>query len=167
MRKVELMQEKITMQRQIPNEIIEKLNNITFKNLIASIFIMIFFIIINLILINKTTEFFTITIKTFVIIFAILDVFSFEMSYRKDKADLTVYSIELLCFNLLLLAITYIYKYSNFKIISFFMISPVYFSIYYIAKIIFIHLFIINKFRNSLSDIKEILEEEKEKQSYI
>ena len=167
MGKAELMQEKIAKQRQLPNEIKEKLNNITFKNLLISIAIMIYLIAINLLFINKETEFFTNCTKATAFILMLLDLVFFEIAYRKDNGVLAIHAIELLLVCLFALAIPYIFIYTNPIVRKTVMISPIYCSIYYLGKAIVIHIIEKNRYINNLSDVNEILKDDTENTSYL
>lgn len=167
MGKAELMQEKIAKQRQLPNEIKEKLNNTTFINLLISIALMTYIIVVNLLFMNESLEVFTRSTKASALTFAILDIILFEIAYRKESITLTVHGIEFLCVSLFILAIPYIYVYTEPVIRSIIMTSPVYFSIYYVGKALIIHIIETNKYIDNLSDVLEILQDDTENQSYI
>lgn len=167
MGKVELMQEKIAEQRQLPNELKEKLNNITFINLLISIALMIYMIVVNLLFINESAEVFLNSTRTSAISFAILDIIILEIAYRRDSITLAVHAIELICVSLFVLAIPYLYFYVDTTIRSIIMMAPVFFSIYYVGNSIVIHIIGANKYRNHLSDVPEILKEDNENTSYI
>ena len=96
MGKAELMQEKISLQRQLPQEIKEKINKITFINLIISISLFIYIAIVNLIYKNFSLIVFINSTKIIALIFAIIDIIIFEIAYRKESIMLGVYGIELL-----------------------------------------------------------------------
>ena len=167
MGKVELMQEKIAEQRKIPNELKEKLDIITLRNLLISIAIMIYMIVVNLLFINESEEVFSRSIKTFAITLALIDIILFEISYKKESVTLAVHAIELLCFSLFVLSIPYIYFYMNPVVRSILMLSSVFLAIYYVAKAMVIHVIEINRYRNNLSDVLEILQDDSEGESYL
>lgn len=167
MGKAELMQEKIARQRQLPDEIKEKLNNTTFVNLLISIALMVYIIVVNLLFMNESTEIFTNATKASAFTFAIIDIILFEIVYRKENLNLAIHAIELLCVSLFALAIPYIYLYFNEKIRNIIMISPVFLSIYYVGKTIVIHIIEKNKYLNNLSDVQELLQDNSENPSYL
>lgn len=167
MGKVELMQEKIAEQRRLPEELKQKLNNITFINLIISIALMIYMIAVNLLFINEPENIFISCTRASAITFAIVDIIILEIAYRKDSMSLAVHSIELICVSLLVLAIPYLYFYVDYKIRSIIMMAPVFFSIYYVGKSIAIHVIETNRYRSHLSDVPDILKDELENSSYI
>ena len=167
MGKVELMQAKLEKQRQLPKEIKDKLNNITFINLLISIALMIYIIVVNLLYMNENLDIFINSAKASAFTFAIFDIVLFEIAYRKESVALTVHGIELLCVSLFVLAIPYIYIYTDPIIRSIIMTSPVYFSIYYVGKALIIHIIETNKYIDNLSDVLEILQDDIENKSYI
>lgn len=56
----------------------------------------------------------------------------------------------------------YIYLYGSFVVRNIFMLLPVFFSIYYVAKVIVGHVVETKKYQNNLSDIKELVKDEEE-----
>lgn len=162
MEKAELMQEKITEQRKLPNDIKDKLNNITFVNLLISIALMVYLLAINLVYLNEDIQFFITSVRIFAIVLAMIDITLFEIAYRKDSGALWIHSIELLFCSVLILAIPYVYVYANAVFRNILMLSPVFFSIYYVGKTIIIHLFETKKYQNNLSDVKEIMKDDVE-----
>lgn len=162
MEKAELMQEKIEEQRKLPDEIKQKLNNITFLNLIISILIMTYLIIINILYIKLEVNSFENTVKILTLALGIVDVILFEISYRKDSIPFWVHSLEVLIACVLTLAIPYTYMYLNDVIKSIVMFSPLFFAIYYVIKNICIHIYSVKKYQNNLSDVKEIVKDEEE-----
>lgn len=167
MGKVELMQEKISQQRKLPKEIKEKLNIITFENLLISIFVMIYMIAVNLLFFNEPETIFSTSIKVSAITLAVLDVVLFEIAYRKENTTLAIHGIELLCFSLFVLLIPYIYFYLNPVIIEIVMLASIFLSIYYVGKTMLIHIVENKKYINNLSDVFEILQDDSENESYL
>lgn len=167
MGKVELMQEKISQQRKLPKEIKEKLNIITFENLLISIFVMIYMIAVNLLFFNEPETIFSTSIKVSAITLAVLDVVLFEIAYRKENTTLAIHGIELLCFSLFILSIPYIYFYLNPVIIEIVMLASIFLSIYYVGKSMLIHIVENKKYINNLSDVLEILQDDTENKSYL
>lgn len=160
MGKAELMQEKISELRKLPLKIKEKLKKIIFANFIIAIIFMLCLVIINSIYLNKDLEFFQTSVKAFAMVLIILDVILFETAYRKDSVTLWVYGFELLSYSILILAISYLYVYMNEIIRNLLMLAPIFFSIYYLAKTIIIHVIETKKYQNNLSDVKEIMQDE-------
>ena len=166
MDKVEKATAAIAEKRKLPEEIKAKLNNYTFVNLIISIALMMYMIVINIIFLNEDTQFFSISIKVISICLAIIDVLVFEIGYRKDDLRLWIHGFELLSCSILILSLQYIYLYANILVKAIFMLFPIFYLIYYVVKITLVHVIEIKKYQNNLSDVKEIVKET-EKSSYL
>lgn len=162
MGKLELMQEKIEKQRQLPEEIKDRLNTITFINLLISILLMAYLLAINIVYLNEDRDIFITCAKVFAMTLIIIDVVLFEIAYRKDMVSLWIHSFELLACSILILAIPYIYLYLDEVIKRILMLAPVFFSIYYVGKTIIIQILETKHYQNNLSDVKEILKEDYE-----
>ncbi len=162
MDKVEKATAAIAEKRKLPEEIKAKLNNYTFVNLIISIALMMYMIVINIIFLNEDTQFFSISIKVFSICLAIIDVLVFEIGYRKDDLRLWIHGFELLSCSILILSLQYIYLYANILVKAIFMLFPIFYLIYYVVKITLVHVIEIKKYQNNLSDVKEIVKNEEE-----
>lgn len=162
MEKANMATEIISEQRKLPKEIKDKLNNDTFTNLLISISLMIYMLVINIIYLNESVQFFSSSIKVFAMILIIIDVIIFEIGYRKDNIKIWIHAFELLICSILVLSIQYVYLYSNEIIKRIFMLLPVFCSVYYIAKTIMIHVIETKKYQNNLSDVKELVKDEQE-----
>lgn len=162
MDKIEKATEAIAEKRKLPEEIKAKLNNYTFVNLVISIALMMYMIVINIIFLNEEVEFFSTSVKVFSICLAIIDVLVFEIGYRKDDLRLWIHGFELLSCSLLILSLQYVYLYADLAVRTLFMLLPLYYSIYYVAKVIIVHIIETKKYQNNLSDVKEIIKNEEE-----
>lgn len=160
MKKAELMQEKITEQRKLPKEIKDKLKKASFINLLIAVLIMIYLLAINILYLNGSLTFFTNIAKVFAIILIVIDIILFEIGYRKDNIFIWVYAFELLSCGVLVLSTPYIYTYNSIRIAV--MFSPLIFGIYYVVKIILMHVFEKKKYLNNLSDVKELIKYDEE-----
>lgn len=162
MNKVEKATEAIAEKRKLPEEIKEKLNVYTFINLIISIALMIYMIVINIIFLNEDVQFFSTSIKIFSICLAIIDILVFEIGYRKDDIALWIHGFELLFCSVLVLSLQYVYLYASSVTKSLFMLLPVFYSIYYVVKVFIAHIVETKKYQNNLSDVKELIKDEQE-----
>lgn len=154
--------EIIAEKRKLPNEIKNRLNNYTFINLLISIALMIYMIVINVLYLNEPTEIFTTSIKVFAMLLAIIDIAIFEIGYRKDSIAIWIHGFELLICSILILSIQYVYLYARFLTKTIFMLLPIFFSIYYVAKVIIGHIVETKKYQNNLSDVKDLVKDEEE-----
>lgn len=162
MDKADKATEIIAEKRKLPEEIKDRLNNYTFINLLISIALMIYMIVINVLYLNESTQFFTTSIKIFSMLLIIIDIAIFEIGYRKDSIAIWIHAFELLICSILILSLQYIYLYGRFVIKNIFMLLPVFFSIYYVAKVIVQHIVETKKYQNNLSDVKDLVKDEEE-----
>lgn len=165
MDKVERATEAIAEKRKLPEEIKARLNDYTFMNLIISIALMVYMIVINIIYLNEDVEFFSTSIKVFSIWLAIIDVLVFEIGYRKDDLKIWIHGFELLICSSLVLSLQYVYLYAEPVVKAMFMLLPLFYSIYYVVKVTIVHIIETKRYQNNLSDVKEIVKNEEE--SYL
>ena len=162
MDKVEKATEAIAEKRKLPEEIKARLNDYTFMNLIISIALMIYMIVINIIYLNEDAQFFSTSIKVFSIWLAIIDVLIFEIGYRKDELKIWIHGFELLICSSLVLSLQYVYLYAEPVVKAMFMLLPLFYSIYYVVKVTIVHIIETKRYQNYLSDVKEIVKNEEE-----
>lgn len=152
----------IDEKRKLPEDLKGKLDNYTFINLMISIALMIYMLAINVLYLNESIQIFATSIKVFAMLLIIIDVAIFEIGYRKDSIKIWIHGFELLTCSILVLSLQYIYLYANDIVKHIFMLLPVFYSIYYVAKIIVEHIIETKKYRNNLSDVKELVKDEEE-----
>ncbi|MBO5398418.1 MAG: hypothetical protein J6A36_05800 [Clostridia bacterium] len=152
----------IDEKRKLPEDLKGKLDNYTFINLMISIALMIYMLAINVLYLNETIQFFSTSIKVFAMLLIIIDVAIFEIGYRKDSIKIWIHGFELLICSVLVLSLQYVYLYANSIAKNIFMLLPVFYSIYYVAKIIVEHIIETKKYRNNLSDVKELVKDEED-----
>lgn len=152
----------IDEKRKLPEDLKGKLDNYTFINLMISIALMIYMLAINVLYLNESIQIFSTSIKVFAMLLIIIDVAIFEIGYRKDSIKIWIHGFELLVCSILVLSLQYVYLYANSIAKNIFMLLPVFYSIYYVAKIIIEHIIETKKYRNNLSDVKELVKDEEE-----
>ena len=152
----------IDEKRKLPEDLKGKLDNYTFINLMISIALMIYMLAINVLYLNEPIQIFSTSIKVFAMLLIIIDVAIFEIGYRKDSIKIWIHGFELLICSILVLSLQYVYLYANSIAKNIFMLLPVFYSIYYVAKIIVEHIIETKKYRNNLSDVKELVKDEEE-----
>ena len=79
MDKADKATEIIAEKRKLPEKIKDKLDSYTFINLLTSIALMIYMIVINVLYLNESTEFFTTSIKIFSMLLIVIDIAIFEI----------------------------------------------------------------------------------------
>ena len=70
------------------------------------------------------------------------------------------YGIELLAFSIIIMYIPYVYMHMPEMTRKIFMLTPIYFAIYYVAKSIIINRKITKEYLDGLSDVKEIVKDD-------
>ncbi len=150
----------------IPKPIREAIYTKLFKNLIIAILIFIYFIFLNLGYIRLNRDVFETDLHMFDGILIISTIIVFELAYRKDSGEIALYGVELLVLSILTLFLPYVYFHRGFLAMTLYAFSAMYISIYYVIKCIFIYIREVRKYKNGLSDIKEIVSKE-ENASYL
>ena len=133
------------------------INNVIFKNIVISVCIAIFIILLILGAQNIESDIYLTDLKVFTISFAILTVLLFECSYRKESAELCLHGIESFFITLVTMLSIYNYKLYIDQYSRLLALSEFLFAIYYSAKSIIIYIKMKKKFKNSQNDISEII----------
>lgn len=165
MEKEKLMQQEIEEKRKLTREVKDKIDSGVFFNFWLAVSIMIYMFFVNLTHIKLNMSTFQIFMKIYSIILTVAMVTFFEISYRKDNLKYALTGIELLMLNILVTYIPYVYYNKNEIIRKLIMLVPVYYGVYYSIKNFIIYKKEQIKHESNLSDVREIIKEEKE--SYI
>lgn len=165
MEKEKLMQQEIEEKRKLTKEVKDKIDSGVFFNFWLAVSIMIYMFFINLSYIKLEMLTFQIFMKIYSIILTVVMVVFFEISYRKDNLKYALTGIELLILNILVTYIPYVYYNKNEIIRKLIMLVPVYYGVYYSIKNFIIYKKEQIKHESNLSDVREIIKDEKE--SYI
>ena len=161
-----LMEKELENKRKLTKEVKENMNKMIFINLNIAILFMLIMIGINIAYLNVSSEKFILFIKLFSILSVFSSVLTFEIAYRKESVSKMFYGIELLVLSIIIMYIPYVYLHMPQMVKQILMLAPLYFSIYYVAKSIFINRKVTREYINSLSDVKEIVKDE-ENDSYL
>ena len=161
-----LMEKELEDKRKLTKEVKDKMNKMIFINLNIAIVFMLIMIGINIAYLNISSEKFILFIKLFSILSVFSSVLTFEIAYRKESVSKMFYGIELLVFSIIIMYIPYVYLHMPQMVKQILMLAPLYFSIYYVAKSIFINRKVTREYINNLSDVKEIVKDE-ENDSYL
>lgn len=150
---------------KVPKEQREKIYNKIFKEFGIAILIFIYFFFLNLGYIRIESNLFKNDLYTFAGILVISSILLFESAYRKDNGEIALHGVELLVLATITLFMPYIYFYRGSKFKFLYSTLPIYISIYYLIKGFIIYKIEVKKYRDSLSDVKEILNDEEK--SYL
>ena len=149
---------------KIPKEEKEKIYSKMIKNFFIAICIFIYICFLNLGYMKLESDVFKTDLKVFAFSLIILTIILFEKAYKEDSGKITIYGIEMLVLSIITLYLPYVYFYKNDIVRIIFETSSIYIAMYYTIKCMVIYVREVKKYKNSLSDIKEIMTE---KFSYI
>lgn len=141
---------------QIPN-----CNKDIYTNMVYAVITMAFFISLNIVYINCETKIFETYIKVSYMLYIVLAIFIYEVAYKKDSGKLAIYGIEYTVIAIYILLIQRIVSIFEFDMLAFIVTSSYIFPIYYTIKSILIDTRERRDKLEQLSDIKEIIKEEK------
>ena len=119
----------------------------------------IYFIFLNLGCLNITPESFLVDLKVFSLSLIAVTIMIFENAYNKDSGKIALIGIEFFGVSIITLIAIYVYilHRESFMILTNFVIMLI--DLYYIIKATVINIRGKREYKNSISDIKEIIEE--------
>lgn len=157
----DILAQEIREKKKVPKEVKEKMNQVVFKNVALGIMVVLFFIFVNLGYYNITKNVFIVDVKVFSMCLIVITIILFEKAYEKDSSELAVYGIEILIVALSTLFMQYVYFYQDDTFIKLYMLIPLIFALYYVIKSTILAAKIQDTYRKNISDVKEIVKEEK------
>ena len=149
----------------IPKDVMNQINTKIFKELLMSILIFIYYVIIYTIFQKINNTIFTYYLNICTCICSVSAIVLFEIGYRNDNERLFIRGIEIMALGLITLFMPYVFLKRGKTFISLYALSCLYISVYYSIKALVVYISEIRKYRRGLSDIKEILASKKE--SYL
>ena len=152
--------EKTEQKRKMPKEISQEIMKKIVHNLLRTIAIMAYFIILNLAYTNMAQERLIGDIKVFATFFMALGIFILEKAYKKDSGQTAITAIEVLCLSIHSLSIMHIITFYKYDFRLYLLTSSYVIGIYYVLKSIIIYTRARKEYLSSLSDISEIVKKE-------
>ncbi len=151
---------KIANKRKLPKEDKKRIIKEIWINMLVACVMSLFLTFLNLGFKNIEGERFVTDLKVFSIILILITIFLFEKAYKKDSGIEALYGVE--CFVLAVgtLVLAYIKIGYPIYFIKITVILNIVISLYYCVKSFVIYLKEKIKYKNSISDVKEIIEEE-------
>lgn len=146
--------------RKIPKEVSQEILKKIVRNLLETIGIMFYFILLNLAYLNMKQERLVGDIKVFAGAFLVIGMLFLEKSYKKDNGSLAITGIEFLFLSLHSLSIMHVITLFKYDFRFYLLTSSYLFSIYYVLKAIILYTKERKEYLNSLSDISEIVKKE-------
>lgn len=151
---------------KVPKNIREAIYTKLFKNLCMAISIFIYFIFVNLGYMRLDAEVFEADLHMFAAILIVFTILIIEMSYKKNDKELALCAVEVLVLSIITLFMPYVFFHRGTVLKFLYGSSAIYISIYYVIKCIVIYVKEVKKYKEGLSDIKEIIEDN-EPESYL
>lgn len=149
--------EKINEGKKIDEKTKSKIKSIIFDNIIIAIDIVALFIILSISSNHIQKSVMTIICNSLSIIMLLYTIVLFELAYKKDSGKLAMHGIELLALSIITLFTSYMLLEIHTQQIF---LVGVYFTIYYVVKILYLCIKEKNKHVTDVSDIKEIVKKE-------
>lgn len=150
---------------KVPKEQKEKIYVKIFKEFGIAILIFLYFLFLDLGYIRVEKNVFENDLHTFAGVLVISAVLLFESAYRKDSGEIAIHGVEVLVLAVLTLFMPYIYFYRGVSLKFLYSISPIYIAGYFAVKSFVIYNKEVKKYKDSLSDVKEILTDDEK--SYL
>ncbi len=163
--KVEELGKELATKIQIPKDVKEKIYAKIFKEIGIAILIFLYFLLLNLGYVKLEKEVFYEDLHNFAGILIVSTVIVFEIAYKKDSGEIALHGVELLVLSVITLFMPYIYFYRGITLKFLYSFSSMYIAIYYAIKSLVVYEREIKKYKDSLSDVKEIVE--KSEKSYL
>lgn len=155
--KLEKIEQEIKKQKTISVEKRKKINKVIFKNVIIAILVVLYFLFVNLGYANLELEKYLVDLKVFSIVFIMTTIVLFEIAYKKDSGEITIFGIESLALSIVTLLGTYysiVYTKKYPYIVN---CVSILFALYYIIKSTVIYLKMKKKAIYASGDIHKIV----------
>lgn len=156
----DILEKTIKERKKLPNEVKNSITKNVFANTIMVIIITLITLLINTLFIKLKTSEFQNYLKVIQIIVCLISIGIFEYSYKKDSFKKSIYGIEFTGFSIAVLYTQYMYVLKGK--VNFLINILILYIVYYFVKSVIIGVHIRNKFlKENISDVKEIVKEEK------
>ena len=163
--KAKLMEQELTEKRKLTSDVKENISLKVFINLVLAIVVMGVFFIVNSLFVFKSKLIFQLSCRIISIIGIIGTIILFEVGYKTHRSNYAISGIELLIASIFIMFIPHLYYVIAIKYVRALIIVPIFLSCYYIIKSLFSYRLMVKQYHDSLSDVKQILEQEDE--SYL
>lgn len=138
----------------------KKVNEKVFENIIIAVAILLYFILINFSYYRLEENNLVIGLKIISMMVLLLSIIIFEIAYKKDSGKIAIYGIEILVLASHALSIMQVVEIAKLNFTTYILISSYAFVIYYILKAVILYTIDKRNYLKSLSDIKEIVNNE-------
>ena len=138
----------------------KKINWKVCENLIIAIIVILYFIIINFLYYKLENSLIVLGLKILSMIILLASITIFEIAYKKDSGKIAINGIEVLVIASHALSIMQVVQITKIGFTTYLLISASVFAIYYILKALVLYTIDKRKYLESLSDIKDIVNNE-------
>ena len=159
---MEKIENEINKQTKLPEETKRKINAKVFKNIVAAIIVVLYFIFINLGYKNIEADIYLTDLKVFSAVAIGITIVLFEKAYKKDSDEIAKSGIEMLVISIATFLTIYVYKIYNSKFIYIMASMVMLFAIYYVAKSIRIYVKMKKTALEKANDVRKIVEKVEE-----
>lgn len=136
-------------------------NEDIYINIVYAVTSIAYFIALSIVYLNCSFNIFSVFIKVSYMMYLILAILIYEVAYKKDSGKLAIIAIEYTVIAIYILLLQRIVDIFKFDMLSFIVTSSFVFPIYYVIKAIVIDTRERREELKKLSDIKDIVKEEK------
>lgn len=151
---------KIEAKKKMPKEQKRKLYSKIGLNILVACAITLYFIFVNLGFLHIEGEVLITDLKVFSLTLIAVSIIMFENAYSKDSGTLTLYGIEILITAIISLISIYVYIINKDIFMSYIIIASAVIIAYYIIKAIFMTIYAKKEYKKTISDVKEIIDED-------
>lgn len=146
--------------KKLPKGISQGILKNILKNLIVAIFIMAYFITLNILYMNLQENMLLGTVKICATALLVAGIIIIEIAYKKDNGTLAITGIEVLILSMHSLFINHVTKVLNYDFRLYLLTSSYVFAIYYVLKTIIIYTKSRRKYLLSFSDVSDIVKKD-------
>lgn len=146
--------------KKLPKGISQGILKNILKNLIVAIFIMAYFITLNILYMNLQENMLLGTVKICATALLVAGITIIEIAYKKDNGTLAITGIEVLILSMHSLFINHVTKVLNYDFRLYLLTSSYVFAIYYVLKTIIIYTKSRRKYLLSFSDVSDIVKKD-------
>lgn len=160
MEKEKYIADVINERKKIPSDVKNFISLNVFFNVIMAIIMLVSTLVINITFSKVNVDVFKSYIHVFQMVLAVITIIFFETAYKKDSFLISFYGIEMFVFSLTVMFVPHMYI-SKEKF-NYLIILVSLYTVYYVFKSILTAIYLRNNYiKNNISDVKEIVKDEK------
>ena len=154
---IENFEKLIEEKKKIPKNVKEKINSKAFENIAFAAIIIVYLAALYFGMINIPTDVYITILKILSIILLITTIITYEIGYKKDNGEVWLHGVEIMIIAIFTLYLIYLYSIYYTTFLALIISASIIYLIYYAIKIVVIQRRIEKEYKNSLTDIGEIV----------